>query len=109
MKIVSHVQPLVFSFGDMDRMLEAMSRAKEKNCALSFYRGRYYLTVYSPFRTRRQMLRTLCEYGSFHGIGMVLDAFVAEHGRRIREYSGIKNKSLTAGAKLQNGENDNQS
>lgn len=91
MKIISPVQPLIFSFSNADRLLEALSLTADiQKTAISFYKGRYFLTVYCPFTRRIPVLRALLEFGSFHGLGVVLDAFIAEHGQRIGEAKQLK-------------------
>lgn len=83
MRIKSKIQPLVFCFNNMDSLLEAMAKTEKESISLSLYKGRYYLTVHCGFRNRYPVLESICTLGSFKGLGMVLDAFIAEHGVRI--------------------------
>lgn len=83
MRIVSQIQPLIFCFKDVDRLLLGLSRLKNGKTALSLYREKYYLTVYCPLASRNRLLRDMGEYGHYVGLGVVLDAFIAEHGKRI--------------------------
>ncbi len=85
MKIISNIQPLIFSFSNTDKLMDAIYRIKtaDYKTALSRFKEVYYLTVYSPLSKRADIKRGLSEYGTICGKGVILDAYIAEHGARI--------------------------
>ncbi|MEG1427059.1 MAG: hypothetical protein RSC76_05160, partial [Oscillospiraceae bacterium] len=87
LRIISRIQPLLFCFSDTDHFLDGRNLLRDQKipCALSLFCGKYYLTLYCPLRARRALRASLGEFGGFAGIGVVLDAYIAEHGTRICE------------------------
>ncbi len=85
MKIVSKVSPLIFCFDNTDRLIDALHalRNMTQKTALSQLKKKYYLTVHSTLSKRKDTIRLLCEYGSLCGRGIILDAYIEEHGKRI--------------------------
>ncbi len=85
MKIISKVLPLIFCFDSIDRLIDALHamRNMTQKTALSELKQKYFLTVYSPLSKRKDIRRLLCEYGRLCGRGVILDAHIAEQGKRI--------------------------
>ncbi len=83
MRIVSPIQPLIFSFKNIDLMLDGLKFLKNETLSVSLYKNTYYISVFCRFKTRTYILKILEEFGKYVGLGIVLDAFIAEHGISI--------------------------
>lgn len=80
-------QPLVFCFSGVSPLCGAVEKLydiyPDARASLCFYRGCYFLAVYSSLAMRGKVRSLLYEYGKFLGPSGVLYSFCEEHGMPI--------------------------
>lgn len=103
MRIKSPVLPLVFRFGSVSAMMNAVAvlygLRPDTQARLCLFAGRYYLAVGAGLTERPGIRSGAGEFGRCLGAAPVLYAFCAEHGREISQNAVIDLGGALCGGK----------